>query len=140
MKHLFFTIINLLLVTSFGFAQEGDILSDTIKNKSISGEQVGNQVEVRPNYPGGIQEFYKFFNKNYKVPNQTLKGNVIVSFVVQQDGSLTDFKVIKDLGYGTGKEAIRVLKKSKKWNPGSVNGEIVKVTYTLPIHINHTKK
>ncbi|MGE4348010.1 MAG: energy transducer TonB, partial [Flavobacteriaceae bacterium] len=55
---------------------------------------------------------------------------------VETDGSLTDIKVIRDLGYGTGAEAVRVLKKSKKWKPGTQNGKPVRVKYTLPISIN----
>lgn len=140
MKQLFFTIISLFLATSFGSAQDGEIVLDTIKSNNALVDQVDKQAEVRPSYPDGTQELYKFITKNYKVPNQTLKGIIIVSFTVLEDGSLTNFHVIKDLGYGTGSEAIRVLKKSKKWNPGSVNGEVVKVNYTLPIRINHVKK
>ncbi|HTG67178.1 MAG TPA: energy transducer TonB, partial [Flavobacterium sp.] len=58
-----------------------------------------------------------------------------VSFVVEKDGSLTDIKVLRDIGYGTGKEAIRVLQKSPKWNPGIQNGKPVRVQYSLPITI-----
>ena len=51
-----------------------------------------------------------------------------VTFVVEKDGSLTDIKVIRDIGYGTGKEAIRVLKKCPKWTPGEQNGKKVRCT------------
>ena len=54
---------------------------------------------------------------------------------VEKDGSLTDIKVIRDIGYGTGKEAIRVLKKCPKWTPGEQNGKKVRVLYSLPITI-----
>lgn len=78
----------------------------------------------------------KFVGKNYRVPDEEgLKGNVFVTFVVEKDGSLTDIKVLRDIGYGTGKEAIRVLKSSPKWIPGEQNGKKVRVQYSLPIRI-----
>ncbi len=93
-------------------------------------------IEVKPDYPGGINEFYKFVGKNYKVPNvQGLSGKIFVSFVVEKNGKLTDIKVIRDIGYDTGKEAIRILKKCKKWSPGEQNGQKVRVLYSLPINI-----
>jgi protein TonB len=93
-------------------------------------------IEVKPDFPGGIEKFYKFVGKNYQVPEEEgLKGKVFVSFVVEKDGSLTDIKVIRDIGYGTGKEAIRVLKSCPKWNPGEQNGKKVRVLYSLPISI-----
>jgi len=105
-------------------------------------EEVDNQIyntagiEVKPDFPGGINKFYKFVGDNYQTPEEDgLKGKVYVTFVVEKDGSLTDIKVIRDIGYGTGKEAIRVLKKSPKWSPGVQNGKPVRVLYSLPITI-----
>lgn len=93
-------------------------------------------IEVKPDFPGGIDKFYKYVGKNYQVPEEEgLKGKVFVSFVVEKDGSLTDIKVIRDIGYGTGKEAIRVLKSCPRWNPGEQNGKKVRVLYSLPINI-----
>ncbi|MFV8270806.1 energy transducer TonB [Flavobacterium sp. GT2N3] len=105
-------------------------------------EEVDNQIyntagiEVKPDFPGGINKFYKFVGDNYQTPEEDgLKGKVYVTFVVEKDGSLTDIKVIRDIGYGTGKEAIRVLKKSPRWSPGVQNGKPVRVLYSLPITI-----
>ncbi len=93
-------------------------------------------IEVKPDFPGGIEKFYKFVAKNYQTPEEEgLKGKVFVSFVVEKDGSLTDIKVIRDIGCGTGKEAIRVLKSCPKWTPGEQNGKKVRVLYSLPINI-----
>jgi protein TonB len=93
-------------------------------------------IQVQPDFPGGMDKFYKFIAKNYNTPDEEgLKGKVFVTFVVEKDGSLTDIKVIRDIGYGTGKEAIRVLKSSPKWNPGEQNGKKVRVQYSLPINI-----
>lgn len=93
-------------------------------------------IEVKPDFPGGLEKFYKFIGKNFQVPEEEgLKGKVFVTFVVEKDGSLTDIKVLRDIGYGTGKEAIRVLKSCPKWNPGEQNGKKVRVLYSLPISI-----
>jgi periplasmic protein TonB len=93
-------------------------------------------IQVQPEFPGGMDKFYKFIGKNFQVPDEEgLKGKVFVTFVVEKDGSLTDIKVIRDIGYGTGKEAIRVLKSCPKWNAGEQNGKKVRVQYSLPISI-----
>lgn len=93
-------------------------------------------IEVKPEFPGGIEKFYKYVGNNYRLPDEGgLKGKVYVTFVVEKDGSLTDIKVLRDIGYGTGKEAIRVLNKCPKWNPGIQNGKPVRVLYSLPISI-----
>lgn len=93
-------------------------------------------IEVKPEFPGGMDEFDKFIAKNYKSPKEEgLKGKIYVTFVVEKDGSLTDIKVLRDVGYGTGKEAIRVLKLCPKWLSGEQNGQKVRCTYSLPISI-----
>jgi len=93
-------------------------------------------IEVKPDFPGGLEKFYAFVGKNYQAPDEEgLKGKVYVTFVVEKDGSLTDIKVIRDIGYGTGKEAIRVLNKCPKWSPGEQNGKKVRCTFSLPISI-----
>jgi protein TonB len=93
-------------------------------------------IEVKPEFPGGIQNFYDFVGKNYKMPDEVgLKGRVYVSFVVEKDGSLTNIKILRDIGYGTGKEVIRVLQFSPKWSPGEQNGKKVRCSYSLPISL-----
>lgn len=93
-------------------------------------------IEQKPEFPGGMNEFNKFVAKNYIAPDEEgLKGKVFVTFVVEKDGSLTDIKVLRDIGYGTGKEAIRVLNKCPRWTPGEQNGKKVRCTFSLPINI-----
>ncbi|KFC58203.1 biotin transporter BioY [Flavobacterium gilvum] len=93
-------------------------------------------VNEKPNFFGGIEKFYEFVGKNYKAPSQpNLKGKVYITFVVEKDGGLSDIRVVKDAGYGTGEEAVRVLKLSPKWIPGKINGNPVRVLYSLPITI-----
>lgn len=94
-------------------------------------------IEVRPDFPGGLQKFFEFFEKNYVTPkgSENLKGKVFVTFVIDTDGSLTNLKVLRDLGNGTGEEAIRVMKKCPNWIPGQLNGKKVRVQYSLPLRI-----
>ena len=89
-----------------------------------------------PQYQGGMQEFYKFISENYKIPTD-FKGNgkVYISFMVETDGSLSEFQVLRDLGFGTGEEAIRVLKLSPKWIPGKEENKEVRMKFSLPIAI-----
>ena len=78
--------------------------------------------------------------KHFRVPeDEDISGKIIVSFVVEIDGSLSDIHIIKDLGYGTGKQIVDILKKSPKWKPGIQNGKPVRVMYNLPIVIAREK-
>ncbi|MFA9188598.1 M56 family metallopeptidase [Flavobacterium magnesitis] len=92
-----------------------------------------------PEYPGGMENFYKFVGENYtrpKTPEEVkLAGKVYITFIIEADGNLSDFKVLRDIGYGTGEEAVRVLKLSPKWTPGTINDEPVRTLYSLPIAI-----
>lgn len=93
-----------------------------------------------PTYPGGPEKFYEFLARNIKYPTEAIdndiQGNVHISFVVEKDGSLTDFRVEKKLGYGTDEEAIRVVKMAKRWNPGMQNGKAVRVKYSIPVRFS----
>ncbi len=99
-----------------------------------------HSVEIAPSFPGGIDAFLKYVQKNYRYPRQAIeqgvKGRVILSFIVERDGSLTDIKIVRDLKFGTGEEAVRLLKASPKWSPGIQNGREVRVAYTLPIGLD----
>ena len=94
-------------------------------------------VEKKPDFPGGMQAFYTFVGQNFRAPEaEGVQGRVYIQFVVEADGSLTNIKSLRDIGHGTGEEAIRVLKLSPKWIPGEQDGEKVRVQYSLPISIS----
>lgn len=88
----------------------------------------------QPYYIGGLDAFSGFFHRNFVMPSR-FKGSGVstVSFVVEKDGSLSNIKVINDLGYGTKKELLRVLKLSPKWKPGEMHGKPVRTSYRMPI-------
>lgn len=101
--------------------------------------EIFTNVEVFPDFPGGMEAFYKFLGKNLVYPpmskENNIQGRVTVNFVVEKDGSLTDIKVLRGVpgGEDLGQEAIRILKKSPKWKPGVQNGRPVRVSYSVPI-------
>jgi len=102
------------------------------------------EVSVKPDFPGGMVEFYKFVGQNYKMPaevtKQKLNGKVYLKFMIEKDGSLTNIEILRDkIGYGAGEEAARVLKLSPKWIPASDQGKPVRVMYSLPITIQADK-
>jgi periplasmic protein TonB len=105
------------------------VVEDTNEILNLAG------VEVKPEFPGGIEKFYGYVGKTYQTPEDAPSGKVFVSFVVEKDGSLTDIKVLRDVGFGSGTEAVRILKRCPKWLPGEQNGKKVRVLYSLPITI-----
>jgi len=102
--------------------------------------QVFTAVEIQPEYPGGEAGLAKFLQKNIRYPSiakeNNIQGKVYIQFVVERDGSLTDIKVIREPGSGTGDEAVRVLKISPHWKPGVQNGKPVRVQFTLPVNFS----
>jgi protein TonB len=133
------------LITSGTFGtkkQAGGSMGRSIADEDGNGlaDPPFNAVEIMPEPIGGMPEFINWIAKNYAFPQSALdndvKGLIQIKFVVEKDGSLSSFEVIRDMGYGTGKEAIRLLQKAKKWNPGVQNGMPVRVAFNLPIRLN----
>lgn len=97
-----------------------------------------SELDKMPEFPGGINKFYSYVGNNFEKPELDSDAmiRVSVSFVIEKDGSMTDIRVLKDPGYGLGREAIRVLKSLKtKWSPGILDGKPVRTAYNLPITI-----
>lgn len=117
-------------------APVGDGPKDVVEETNEIFNSAG--VEVKPEYPGGVDKFRAFIGKNFQAPeDEDFKGGkIFVSFVVERDGTLTDVKILRDAGFGTGKEALRVFKMSTtKWAPAEQNGKKVRCSYQLPINI-----
>ena len=149
-------LLGLMLVSFVGYSQvidendsdEGEVViyeTHTVvqlDEQEFDENHIYNAVEIMPEYTdGGINGFRQFVSKNYQNPDVShdLKGHVIVQFVIEKDGSLSNFKILRELGYGTGAEAINVLKKAKKWKPGFQNGKPARVLFNFPM-ILHIKK
>jgi len=100
------------------------------KNNKVRGEQLFEQMEVEPEYPGGDKAWLKFLMMNLQYPQQALPngtvGNVVVQFTVDEKGRVKDVKPLTSFGNGLEKEAVRVVKASGRWHPGIQNFYLVK--------------
>jgi TonB family protein len=94
-------------------------------------------VEEMPEFPGGMAEAMKFLGKNIKYPvaaqEAKIEGRVIVQFVVERDGCVSDVKVMRGVNPELDAEAIRVVSMMPNWIPGKQRGKAVAVKYTMPI-------
>ena len=97
---------------------------------------IGN-VETVPEYRGGQKALAMFLASRLRYPTKArenkTQGKVYVGFVIEKNGSLSDFKVIRGIGSACDEEAIRVLKLSPNWKPGYIKGSPVRTSYTLPV-------
>lgn len=121
-----------------------DIIEDVPVGPPAPAPANGNEVfntgnlEVQPEPFGGLDAFSKFLGRNLRFPaaasDANVSGRVVVSFVIEKDGSLSNIVVEKGAGYGFDQEAVRVLKLAKAWKPGKQNGQPVRVRYMVPIN------
>ena len=99
--------------------------------------KVFDVVEEMPHFPGGAAALQAFLSSNTKYPvvaqENGVQGRVIVSFVVERDGSITDVKVVRSVDPSLDREATRVVKSMPRWSPGKQNGSAVRVKYTVPV-------
>ena len=100
-------------------------------------EKAFDVVEQMPEYSGGMQELMTFLQENIKYPKSAqerkVEGRVIVQFVVEKDGTPTEFNVVRSIDPTLDEEALRVLKAMPKWKPGMQKGQPVRVKYTIPV-------
>ena len=90
-----------------------------------------------PSFPGGPSALMSYLSSNVKYPvvaqENGVQGRVVVSFVVERDGSITDVKVVRSVDPSLDREATRVVKSMPNWNPGKQNGSAVRVKYNVPV-------
>lgn len=100
-------------------------------------EEIFKSVEQMPEFPGGQAALQKYLANNIRYPaaarEEGIQGKVILQFVVDKDGSVTNITTARDIGGGCGKEAERVVRSMPKWKAGKQNGQAVKVYFTLPV-------
>ena len=94
-------------------------------------------VEQMPEFPGGMKELMTYLKDNIKYPKaaqyKKVQGRVIVQFVVEKDGTPTEFNVVRSVDPDLDAEALRVLGGMPKWKPGMQKGQVVRVKYTVPV-------
>ena len=120
----------------------GIIESDTPDTSAIKedDELMGVIIEESASFPGGEEALYDFIKKNLQYPEAAreahISGTVVVAFAIEKDGTISNVRILRDLGYGCGDEAVRVVKMMPKWKPGKQDGVIVRSEFVLPIKFN----
>ena len=108
----------------------------TAQYKKAANDKVLEKAEVMPEFPGGEQAMMQCVADNVKYPQEAIdkeiSGRVMVGFVVEKDGSISDVKVVKGIGGGCDEEAVRVVNAMPKWKPGMDKGKPVRVSYMMP--------
>ena len=132
-----FGLFLVLLVCLPSFAQQKPV-------EKVDSDGVYLMPDQLPEFPGGMQAMMKFLSTNIKYPVEAQKkgisGRVIVQFVIMEDGTLDQAKVIRGVDPLLDEEALRVVKSMPKWKPGMDRGEAVKVRFTAPIMFNLSRK
>ncbi len=133
-------------IGSFDVKGNDDAEGEVLKAKEVIAQpeppkveenKVFDVVEQMPSFPGGNGALMEYLSKNVKYPvvaqENGVQGRVVVSFVVERDGSITDVKVVKSVDPSLDKEAARVVSSMPKWIPGKQNGSAVRVKYNVPV-------
>lgn len=125
-----------------------DLTKQTVKEEVVIKEEVVEKpkediiyntanVQQQPEFPGGDAAMYKWLGENIQYPaaaaEEGVSGRVTVEFIVSKTGAIENVRVVRGRHPALDKEAIRVVSKMPKWNPGRNNGQAVKVTYILPV-------
>lgn len=114
------------------------VADSSMNSKSI--EKTFDVVENMPSYPGGKDAMIAFLSSNMRYPDAAKKngihGRVIVSFVVDKDGSITETKVVRSVDPALDQEALRLVNSMPKWKPGTAEGKPVRVKYSIPFNFS----
>ncbi len=142
---IFVTMIVVLLMMSVGDiarAQNVPLIIAPDKVDEYLAERkdtinVYDVVEQMPRFPGGFQKMNEFIEENLRYPKALeeacVQGRVIVCFIVERNGKLSNVKVVKSVHPALDKEALRIVKLMPKWIPGRQNGITVRVKYIIPV-------
>jgi len=116
----------LIVITSNTFGQDKD---------SLDASDIIFVSEPQPSYPGGYLELGNFLKKNLKYPrdSRTARGKVFIEFIVNVDGSLSDFKILKGLGEPFDSSALETIKKMRNWIPAKRDNKPILSKMVMPI-------
>ncbi|SHH33726.1 energy transducer TonB [Flavobacterium defluvii] len=139
-------ILILISLTQTIFSQKITRITDIHKDKNgkviLQDENaiyIPIDIEIKPEFLGGRVKFNHFLDDNYKKSNKrpTHQGKLFATFIIEKDGSLSDIKVLRGIGFGSEEELIRVLKLSPRWKAGKQNNKEIRTLYSLvfPIQI-----
>ena len=120
-------------------AQNKKVKKAQTHKDTTTDDKVYDVCEQMPTYEGGDAALLKYLGENLKLPEEYkergMQGRMVVGFIVEKDGSLTNVKVLRAVDIALDAEVLRVVKGMPKWIPGRHNGQRVRVRYLLPIHI-----
>ncbi len=118
--------------------QEGNVAASKASKTSDNGDKpIFVVVEDMPSFPGGMEECVRFLSRNIKYPVEAQKagaqGRVILSFIVNKDGTISDVEVMRSVSKELDAEAVRVVQSMPKWKPGKQRGQAVDVRFSMPV-------
>lgn len=123
-------------VNAMGRADDTFIAND-IQRMTSTDDDVYEVVEKMPAFPGGMAELMKYLRSNVRYPVEAhkagIQGRVVVSFIVNKDGTVKDAKIVRSVDKSIDAEALRVISAMPKWQPGYQDGKAVSVRYTVPV-------
>lgn len=135
LKFLLSIPLMLLVVFFLGMTNSGRDLKG-FTERSLQEEEPYRFVDEMPAYPGGVDALHSFISSNVVYPQKAkqeqIQGRVMVGFIVEKDGSVSNVKVLKGIGGGCDEEAVRVTKLMDKWTPGKQKGKPVRVEIVVP--------
>lgn len=124
-------------VTDETFLDFNPIVFQKKENKNEEEEKIHFFVDDMPEFPGGEKALIKYLGKNVRYPiiaqENGIKGKVFVSFIIDQNGLISNVELIRGVDVSIDNEALRVVRSMPKWKPGRQNGMPVKVRYSVPI-------
>lgn len=113
------------------------LIDNDIQRMTSMDDDVYEVVEKMPAFPGGMAELMKYLRSNVRYPVEAhkagIQGRVVVSFVVNKDGTVKDAKIVRSVDKSIDAEALRVISAMPKWQPGYQDGKAVSVRYTVPV-------
>ncbi len=151
-QHLIFMLVCFLIYTSALFGQnvpqntgnasyrsDEDIVDSSMNKLNQQEPDILTFAEEMPEFPGGQEAMMAFLRKNIQYPPMArengIEGRVVLQFVVNKDGNISDIEIVKKLGWGLEEEAIRIVKIMPGWKPAKQNGKPVMLRMIWPLVI-----
>lgn len=121
-----------------GVAEEAHVTEALPQTVATEEDELMRQVEQLPEFPGGMVEFMKWLTRNLRYPDQALRqrveGRVVVTFIVNRDGTIANPKVDKSAGALLDAEALRVVRMMPRWKPGMAGGKPCRTMFAIPVN------
>lgn len=134
MKTILQTFVAVLILGMASTLNTSELYAQTELIKSNETQTL----DKTPSYPGGIEELTNYLANNIRYPEaaraKKIEGTVIVKYIVETDGSISNVEILRGIGAGCDQEAIRVVKESKDWLPGEKEGKKVRTQMRIPIN------